>query len=172
MTHFQEKLYPKLDPISKKEFEEIGKKLEKEREVWEKKADTNLSEQADAIKQLSKIQDQIQALKPPIGAHHPQIDYDSEKMLSALIGLIKVRDQADDCQSREKSEEVLLCKGGLRFDLRTGQKEEIKFDRVIPPDAATFQINRKFHVCGGEAKINGKTLNIAELFSIDYFGTS
>ena len=72
------------------------------------------------------------------------IEFDQEEILMALVGLIRVKGEED-----QKKEQFLLSKTGDLVEIKTGKKEEIKFDRKIPYCCATFQINRKFYVCGG-----------------------
>ena len=66
---------------------------------------------------------------------------------------------------------MLAC-GGLRFDLKTLEKETIELDRNITTWTARFQINRKLYICGGRAKINRNQLSIPDLFAIDQEGRS
>ena len=108
-----------------------------------------------AIQELSQIQKQIKALKPKpikLGNVEDMIEFNTEEIFNTLMSLIKVR---SELETNQKKEEVLLSHVGLRFDITSGKKEEIKFDREIPDGSATFQVNHKFYVCGGEAKING-----------------
>ena len=72
------------------------------------------------------------------------IEFDQEEILMALVGLIRVKGEED-----QKKEQFLLSKTGYLVEIKTGKKEKIKFDRNIPDYTATFQINRKFYVCGG-----------------------
>ena len=55
---------------------------------------------------------------------------------------------------KEKREETLLCLEELSFNMKTGKKEEIKFDRHISQWAATFQITTKLYMCGGSCVIS------------------
>ena len=50
-------------------------------------------------------------------------------------------------------EDFLLYDGG-RFNIKSGEKEEIKLERDIPNYSARFQINRSLYVCGGKRKLN------------------
>ena len=93
--------------------------------------------------------------------------FHSEEILRALVGLIRVKGAGD-----QQKEGALLCQEGARFDLQTGKKEEIKFDRSIPDYSATLLIQRKFYSCGGRKDVNGKKEFIADFFRLDYFGKS
>ena len=69
-------------------------------------------------------------------------------------------------------EEYLLCQAGLRFDTATQKKEEILFTRNISGYAATFQINKRLYVCGGDNKISGDIVPFSDFFSVNYSGIS
>ena len=59
----------------------------------------------------------------------------------------------------------MLCHEGLRFYIKTGNKEETKLERRVPDSCATFQTNRKLYICGGfHAGLR------TDLLSIDYSG--
>ena len=79
------------------------------------------------------------------------IQFDRDEIFHALLDLIKLPDEEDASQ---KHELALLSEGRLRFDIKTGKKEFIDFDREMSAWSARFQINRKLYVCGGRAMIN------------------
>ena len=168
MDIVQQKVECYTDSLSP-QIEEINKKLKKHTNIWKNK-EADITEQGLALAEIGKIEHQIKALKPKeLGGLSPDkiIQFDPEEILMTLVDLIWVRGDED-----QKKEDALLCQNGCRFDIKTGKKEEIKFDRSIPDWTSTFQINRKFYVCGGKAEINGKEERIADFFSVDYFGKS
>ena len=71
-----------------------------------------------------------------------------------------------------KEWEWLLCKGGLRFELKSGMSEEVQFERDIPDWSTLYHVNNRLHVCGGETEINGKIETIADFFSLSVSGRS
>ena len=48
----------------------------------------------------------------------------------------------------QKREEYLLFERG-RFNIRSGKKEWIKFEKQVPLNSAVFQANERMYVCGG-----------------------
>ena len=56
-------------------------------------------------------------------------------MISDEIKALRTREKRN-----QKKEEVLLCRDGLRFDIKTRKKEELKFDAFLPRWSSTFQI--------------------------------
>ena len=54
-----------------------------------------------------------------------------------------------------KATKVLICEAGRIIDIKTGKKKMMRVDVDMPPDAVTFQINAKLHVCGGSREICG-----------------
>ena len=89
--------------------------------------------------------------------------------MEALVDLITIKPKE---VAHKKKEELLLCEQGLSFNIKTGIKKEISFDRGVSDLPARFQINRKFYGCGGMAELNGEEEPIADFFSIDYCGKS
>ena len=160
-----------LDPFSYvgDKIDEIDRKLRNYSQIWKNK-DADLTEQAIAVAEIGKIENEIKALKlKEVGGFNPDemIEFDSHEILMALVELIRAKEDRN-----EKREEALLSIDGYRFEIKTGKKEKIKFDRNIPQNCATFPINKKFYVCGGKAWIDGKPERIADFFSLDYFGKS
>ena len=62
--------------------------------------------------------------------------------------------------------------GGLRFNTKSGKKEEISFDRNPPFHSARFQTNKKFYQCGGKLVMDGEQELTSQFFSIDSEGKS
>ena len=71
---------------------------------------------------------------------------------------------------RKQKEQILLHFKGQRFDLKTGNKEEIQLELHSLYDFAMFQVNRKLYICGGMKLTLGYWQKITDSFSIDYSG--
>ena len=65
-----------------------------------------------------------------------------------------------------KKQEYLLFKDS-RFNLETGKKETVKFEKEIPYFAGMFQNEGRMYICGGETRISER---LSLFFSLDYSG--
>ena len=85
-----------------------------------------------------------------------------------LLECVRVKGEVEVPSLKETN---LLYLNG-RFNLKTGKKEPLKFEKEFPQWSGRFQINRKMYLCGGERIVNGKVESIADFFSLDYLGKS
>ena len=100
-------------------------RLARVREIWSSKADYELGKQAKAIEELGFLLNEIKGFQPNQARKiEPKeiIQFDSEEIHTALTGLIRVKGKAP------KIEDALLCHQCLKFDVKTGHKEEITFE--------------------------------------------
>ena len=71
----------------------------------------------------------------------------------------------------KQTEELLIFKEGF-YDLKKGGRVLKAFDKDIPDNYASFQLNRKLHVCGGSFFKEGGLNCLSSFFSINYLGKS
>ena len=143
----EEKLRWVLDPIShlKEQIEVIEKRLDEKKEVWSKKGQVLMEEKIKEMTELQEIEEDIMRMKSKDIKVEDLIRIDSEEIEKFILSALNIKDLED---SVEKEDYLLYERG--RIHLKTGARENLKFDRDFPDCSARFQMQKKMYVCGGQ----------------------
>ena len=153
------KLTTNLDPLShlKAEIRSLELKLEEKKEIWKSKRETSMEERGLAIHELSKIEKEINLLKPK----GPQdfntvIHFDSEKAVHCLLDLIIIEDRNDS----EHLFQLKQCTKRLTvFNIPEKKFTDIELDFVIPSCPGFCHIKNEFYLAGGSDFFSLNRLN-------------
>ena len=143
----EEKLRWVLDPIShlKEQIEFIERRLAEKKEVWSDKGQVLMGEKIKEMTDLQEIEEDILRMKSNDVKVEDLIRFDSEEIKRSILSALNIKDLED---SVEKEDYLLYERG--RIHLKTGARENLKFDRDFPDCSARFQMQKKMYVCGGQ----------------------